>query len=229
MKLSPNKIVDPNFRSEDRLRSYYSWRARGYDKATSYEIKHHHEAIQMADIQPEDRILEVACGTGRATIELANHLGSEGNLEALDLSEIMLAHAQQKAAERGLLGKVNFKIGSALNLPYPDHLFDLLYNAYMFDLLAVDRFLPVLKEFKRVLKPSGRLVLVNMSKNITRKTLYERIYSTARLFPCRPVFLENFVGEAGFSNVHRIYQQSYTSSIPLPFGTEIVTAQKPKG
>lgn len=220
------KIVDPNFKTEERTRSYYRWRAGGYDKVTSYEVVHHREAVQLADIQPADHILEVACGTGRASVELASCLGEKGKLDALDMSETMLAHAQRKVIELGLLDKVEFKLGSAQTLPYPDQTFDRLYNAYMFDLIEVGQFHPILKEFKRVLKPGGKLVLVNMSKDSRRKILYERIYEIVRLFPCRPVAMERYVLETGFEEVQRIYRNSYTGFITLPFGTEIVTACK---
>jgi demethylmenaquinone methyltransferase/2-methoxy-6-polyprenyl-1,4-benzoquinol methylase len=219
------KVVDPNFQSEERTRSYYAWRAAGYDKVTTYEIEHHREAIQSADIHPEDRVLEVACGTGRATIELASRLGVNGKLNALDLSEAMLGHAQRKVTEFGLLDKVEFKIGSAQVLPYPDQAFDVLYNSYMFDLIAVNQFKPILEEFTRVLKPRGKMILVNMSKDTARMTLYERVYEAVRLFPCRPVAMESYVRELGFANVKRVYRKSYTRSILLPFGTEIVTAR----
>jgi ubiquinone/menaquinone biosynthesis C-methylase UbiE len=228
MGTSSTKIVDPNLQSDDLIRSYYHWRADGYDKVTSYEAYHHHEAIHLADVQPDDHILEIACGTGRATIALTSLLGEMGKLDALDLSQSMLVHAQRKASENGLLDKVIFKIGSAQSLPYPDQAFDILYNAYMFDLIAVDQFLPILAEFKHVLKPGGRIVLVNMSKNTARKTLYERVYKIIRFFPCRPVLMESFVCEAGFSNVHRAYRVSYGRSVRLPFGTEIVTTHKPE-
>jgi demethylmenaquinone methyltransferase / 2-methoxy-6-polyprenyl-1,4-benzoquinol methylase len=195
------KMVDPNFQSEERTRSYYRWRAAGYDKVTTYEIEHHLEAIQWADIQPNDRVLEVACGTGRATVELASRLRVNGKLDALDLSEAMLGYAQIKVTELGLSDKVEFKIGSAQVLPYLDQAFDILYNSYMFDLIAANQFKPILDEFKRVLKPGGRLVLVNMSKDTPRKTLYEKGYETVRLFPCRPVVMESYVCEAGFRDV----------------------------
>ncbi|HLA06705.1 MAG TPA: class I SAM-dependent methyltransferase [Anaerolineales bacterium] len=226
MTTSQFTTVDPSFQSEERTRSYYRWRAGGYDKVTTYEIEHHREAIQLADIQPGDRVLEVACGTGRATVELASRLGADGRLDALDLSEAMLGHAQRKVAERGLLNKVELKIGSAQVLPYPSQTFDILYNSYMFDLIAVTQFKSILEEFKRVLKPGGKMILVNMSKDTSRKTLYERVYEIARLFPCRPVAMESYVREAGFADAQRIYRNSYTRSMLLPFGTEIVTARK---
>lgn len=222
------KTVEPNFHSQDRIRSYYRWRAEGYDKVTTYEIDHHREAIELANIRPDERILEVACGTGRATVELAARLDQRGRLDALDLSPAMLKLAQRKAGERDLLEKVTFRTGCAQVLPYPGAVFDVLYNSYMFDLVAVSQFKGILDEFARVLKPGGRLILVNMSKDHPGRTLYEWIYELVPLFPCRPVVMNSFVQEAGFKDVQRIYRSSFSGSIRLPFGTEIVTARKPQ-
>jgi len=209
------------------MRSYYRWRAEGYDRATVYEIEHHREAIQLADIQPGEDVLEVACGTGRATVELADRLGPAGKLVALDISEAMLGHARRKAEERGLIDRIDFRLGNARDLPLPGSSFDLLYNSYMFDLIAEEDFPPILEEFKRVLRPGGRLVLLNMSKDSLRRTPYEMAYSAVRLFPCRPVSMANHVDAAGFTNVQRAYRKSFLGPVLLPFGAEILTSSKP--
>ena len=96
----------------------------------------------------------------------------------------------------------------------------------MFDLVALNMLKHIFKEFNRVLKPGGRMVLVNMSKNTPRKTLYEIVYELVRLFPCRPVLMEMAVREAGFMDVQRLYRSSHSGLFRLPFGTEIVTAYK---
>jgi ubiquinone/menaquinone biosynthesis C-methylase UbiE len=85
----------------------------------------------------------------------------------------------------------------------------------------------VLGEFHRVLKPSGRLVLVNMSKKCgSRLTWWERLYralprrwAAYLLGGCRPVLLESHVTKAGFAEVQRQYIRGI-----LP--TEIVIARK---
>ncbi len=126
-----------------------------------------------------------------------------------------------------LINTVPFQPGNAKDLPYPDETFDVLYNGYMFDLIPLDGFEPILAEFARVLKPGGKLVLVNMSKPDAHKTLYETIYETGwAVMPCRPVLMRPLLEPAGFTDVQRLYRPNRVLFVPLPFGTEIVLARK---
>lgn len=209
--------------SQDKVQKYYRWRASNYDAGSSFEIEHHLEAIRLADIGTHQHILDVACGTGRATVDLAKAVGENGAIDALDLSDDMLAQARSKLEKLGLADRVTFKQGNARNLPYPDATFDILYNGYMFDLIPLDGFLPILKEFGRVLKPGGKIVLVNMSKPDTKKTFYEKIYEKGwAVMPCRPVMMSPLLEEAGFSDLTRLYRPSHGLIVSRLWGTEIV-------
>jgi ubiquinone/menaquinone biosynthesis C-methylase UbiE len=219
-------IVEASHQNEERTKAYYTSSAARYDWRTGYERAHHEEACSLAALQEGEHVLEVACGTGRATVALARLVGPKGKVEALDLTEAMLQQARQKIQALGLSERVEFKAGDAKHLPYPDSLFDVLYNSYMFDLLAVDQFEPILTEFRRVLKPGGRLVLVNMSKNRPEKIWFESLYERGWMGACRPVLLKDFVQRVGFEEVQRRYRKSSALVLPLPFGTEIVTAHK---
>lgn len=212
---------------ETNVQAYYTWRASNYDAGTGFEAEHHLEAIQRAAIQEGQHVLEVACGTGRATVNLARAMGSNGQLDALDLTDAMLAQARAKIEKQGLSDRVNFKQGNAQALPYPDATFDMLYNGYMFDLIPLEGFVPILKEFQRVLKPGGKLVMVNMSKPDARKTIYERIYERGwAVMPCRPVLMGDYLEDAGFSNVERFYRPSRGLIVSRLWGQEIVLAHK---
>ncbi len=214
--------------TEDRVRSYYHWRAANYDAGSGFEIEHHHEAISRADIHEGQRVLDVACGTGRATVDLAKAVGEAGMVDALDLSEDMLAQARTKLEKAGFSSRVNFKHGNARSLPYPDATFDVLYNGYMFDLIPIDGFMPILREFARVIKPGGKLVLVNMSKPGQRKTFYETIYERGwAIMPCRPVLMSSLLEVAGFTGVSRQYRPSRGLILSRLWGTEIVLGRKP--
>lgn len=206
---------------------YYAWRASNYDAGAGHEVEHHAEALQLARVQEGQRVLDVACGTGRGTVGLAQAVGEMGRVDALDLSDAMIQQAQSKINKLGLSRRVHFKQGNARELPYPEENFDVVYNGYMFDLIPLDGFLPILKEMARVLKPGGKLILVNMSKPDARKTFYEKVYEKGwAVMPCRPVLMSSYLEQAGFTDMRRIYRPSHGLVVSRLFGTEIVLAQK---
>jgi ubiquinone/menaquinone biosynthesis C-methylase UbiE len=224
-------IVDAALVSPEEAARLYTRLARVYDFFSKYEQAHHHAAIEMANIQNDEQVLEVACGTGRATVELARRVGQHGMLYALDLTPAMLAQARRKLEKEHLIDRVELRQGDARHLPYPDEMFDLIYNAYMFDLIKTAVIPDIVSEFKRVLKPGGRLVLVNTSKQGSKKSAYEFLYEKGVLGSvyggCRPVMLAPFLRQAGFERVARVFRPNggFLSLNPLQ-GTEIVTGNK---
>lgn len=215
-----------------RISKLYSRLAWVYDLFTDFEPVHHKEAIQIAGIKENDSVLEVACGTGRATIEIIKHIGNEGKVYAIDLTEAMIERAKNKLKKRNLLNRVDLRLGNAKNLPFHNGTFDIVYNAYMFDLIDTSEMPNIISEFKRVLKPGGKLVLVNMSKNKKGKTLYEFLYEKGLLGfasgSCRPVFLKPFLEKVGFEKIERIYRKNRSFFfLNWLTGTEIVLGYKP--
>ena len=220
-------MVESTHQTVKEITKYYSWRASNYDAGTGFEVEHHAEALRLADIQEGQHVLDVACGTGRGTVGLAQAVGLNGRVDALDLSEALLEQARTKIEKLELSDRVHFKQGNARELPYPDETFDLVYNGYMFDLIPLDSFMPILKEMARVLKPGGKLVLVNMSKPDNRKTFFERVYEMGwAIMPCRPVLMSPFLEPAGFTEVQRFYRPTRGSIVALLWGQEIVLATK---
>jgi hypothetical protein len=104
--------------------------------------------------------------------------------------------------------------------------FDILMNQYLFDILPVDDFFPIMFEFKRVLKDGGRIVLVNMTKGERRlNQIYEEIYKLRPplLAGCRGVFVAPFLDAAGFEKISRQFVSQ------LAFPSEVVCAFKRGG
>lgn len=116
----------------------------------------------------------------------------------------------------------------ARHLPFSDATFDLIYSSYLLDLLKLKDMPQVLSDFKRLLRPGGRVVLVNLSRDDSETlTWMERFYSWLPsdwvpylLGSCRPVFMEPLVRAQGFVDVTREFMRQLTRS-------EIVTARKP--
>ena len=86
------RMVEATF-TEDKVKKYYAWRASNYDAGSSFEIGPHAEALKLADVQKGQHVLDVACGTGRGTVGLGQAVGPTGQVDAMDLSEAMLAQA----------------------------------------------------------------------------------------------------------------------------------------
>jgi demethylmenaquinone methyltransferase/2-methoxy-6-polyprenyl-1,4-benzoquinol methylase len=133
----------------------------------------------------------------------------------------MLAKAKARIEKLGV-SNYRLAVGDAYHLDFPDQQFDLLMNNYMFDLLPESDFVPVLKEFRRVLKPTGRIVLVNMTKG---EHFYQRFWeSVYRINPrwlggCRGVLLAGAMPTAGFTDITR----EVTSQMGFP--SEIISAR----
>ncbi len=118
-------------------------------------------AADRAELEPGNSALDVCCGTGDLAFELARRVGPQGAVVGCDFSEPMLEHARRKAAERGL-GQVRFEWADALELPYPDGAFDAVTVGFGARNLAdLQR---GLAELARVLRPGGRLVILEITQ-----------------------------------------------------------------
>ena len=140
--------------------------ARVYDLMnTAMTAGMHHRwrerAADRAELGPGDAALDACCGTGDFALELANRVGAGGAVVGCDFSEPMLDVARAKAAERGL-SQLRFEWADALALPYDDGSFDAVTVGFGARNLAdLDR---GLAEMARVLKPGGRLVILEITQ-----------------------------------------------------------------
>ena len=224
-----SQIIETSY-TDNRTEKYYAWRASNYDRLAEWEQPYHKEAVELANAMEGQRVLVAACGTGRGMNLLVKAVGKTGRVDALDLSENMLIEAQAKMNQLGNAEIVHFHHGNVRNLPFANNVFDIVYNAYMFDLIELDGFLPILKEMERVLKPGGKIVLLNMSKPDGNTTFYERIYRWTGI-PCRPVLMAPYLQLLNFNEVRRIYRaiqpkNFYEWIISKLWGQEIVIASK---
>jgi ubiquinone/menaquinone biosynthesis C-methylase UbiE len=195
-----------------RVADIYRKIAPSYDLwAWLTESKARDRCLELAAIQNGEEVLEVAVGTGLA-FERILQANPSGRNEGIDLTEAMLIRAEKKAAKSGS-NNYRLRIGDAYDLDFPDDSFDVLINNYMFDLLPQQDFLTVLEEFKRVLRPGGRLAMVNMTKGERwYNGIWERIYrlNPALLGGCRGVSILPQLEACGFGQMRREYMSQLT-------------------
>lgn len=180
------------------------------------ETRARDRCLELAAIRDGEDVLEVAVGTGLAFEKIVASNPS-GRNEGIDLTEAMLARAKKKVHRSGPQN-YRLQIGDAYDLDFPDDSFDVLVNNYMFDLLPEQDFPTVLAEFRRVLRPGGRLAMVNMTSGERwYNGIWERIYrmNPALLGGCRGVTLLRVLGECGFRQTTRetISQMTFPSEI----------------
>jgi ubiquinone/menaquinone biosynthesis C-methylase UbiE len=203
--------------AKDRVADIYRRIAPTYDLwAWFTESRARDRCLELAAIRAGEDVLEVAVGTGLA-FERILRANPSGRNEGIDLTESMLLRARKKAA-RTAATNYRLRVGDAYALDFEDRSFDVLINNYMFDLLPERDFPVVLKEFARVLRPGGRLVLVNMAKSERwYHGVWERIYgiNPALLGGCRGVSLLQPVKTAGFKQTSRefVSQSAFPSEI----------------
>jgi ubiquinone/menaquinone biosynthesis C-methylase UbiE len=206
--------------SQGHIPDLYRKIAPGYDLwARVTESNARDRCLEIAAIQDGESVLEVAVGTGLAFERILKGNPS-GRNEGIDLTEAMIIRAEKRAASTGIKS-YRLAVGDAYALDFPDNDFDVLINNYMFDLLPEDDFPTVLAEFRRVLRPGGRLVLVNMTKGMRwYNGIWEWVYrmNPAWLGGCRGVQVVPLLGQVGFVTSERQYISQMT------FPSEVICA-----
>ena len=103
-------------------------------------------------LEPGMRLLDVGCGPGTITMDLAEHLGPTGRVTALERTDAALGLAREEAARRGT-STVDFAVGDVTALDLPDGSFDVVHAHQV--LQHVDDPVRALREMRRVCRPGG--------------------------------------------------------------------------
>ena len=170
--------------------------------------------------RPGQKLLDVAGGTGDIAFRFLNRAGS-GHATVLDLTEPMLIEGRQRAEAEQMADQIDWVVGDAMALPFPDNTFDVY--TISFGIRNVTRPQDALNEAFRVLKPGGRLMVLEFSQlpnpmmqqaydlysfNVIPRMgqmiagdrdSYQYLVESIRKFPDQETFLQ-MVRKAGFEN-----------------------------
>lgn len=185
------------------------------------ESKARNRSLELADVKPGQHVLEVAVGTGLAFVRVVR-ANPDGRNVGIDISRGMLSKTQGRLRKAGL-SNYELSIGNALAIQEKDSTFDVLLNSYMLDLMDEREWITVLTEFHRVLKPTGRLVLVNMTLGEKLGSgIYQRLYnvSPTLMGGCRGIQMSDLLQSNGsYVHLREYFQQ-------LLFPSEVILASK---
>ncbi len=119
-------------------------------------------ALAQTGLRPGQRALDVAAGTGDLGAGLARQVGRDGLAILTDINGEMLSRGRDRLLDLGIASNVEFVIANAECLPFPDHSFDCVTIG--FGLRNVTDKPAALASMRRVLKPGGRLLVLEFSK-----------------------------------------------------------------
>jgi demethylmenaquinone methyltransferase / 2-methoxy-6-polyprenyl-1,4-benzoquinol methylase len=117
------------------------------------------DAVEVAEVHPGDRVLDVATGTGDLAIELTSKIAPGGHVVGVDFSEPMLELARRKSAGKHL--PVSFIVGDALQLEFSDNSF--AATTCGFGLRNFEDPSRAIEEMARVVAPGGRVVILELT------------------------------------------------------------------
>jgi ubiquinone/menaquinone biosynthesis C-methylase UbiE len=120
------------------------------------------EAADLAAIRPGESVLEVGCGTGELTRRARARAGTAAVVVGIDPSAEMIGVARAKSERAGL--GIDYRLAAIEALPFADASFDVVLSSLMMHHLPPDLKLSGLAEVRRVLKPGGRLLIVDMKR-----------------------------------------------------------------
>jgi demethylmenaquinone methyltransferase/2-methoxy-6-polyprenyl-1,4-benzoquinol methylase len=120
--------------------------------------------IEMSGVRAGQRVLDIAGGTGDLAAKFASLVGDSGEVVLADINDSMLKVGRERLIDRGVLGNVDYVQANAEALPFPSNHFDCITIA--FGLRNVTDKDAALRSMFRVLKPGGRLLVLEFSKPV---------------------------------------------------------------
>lgn len=146
----------------------FSKQARGYTSIISHSASLD-KLISIASASKKDDVLDVACGSGIVSCEFAKHVS---HVTGVDMTQAMLDEAKKTQTKQNLKN-VTWEIGDVENLPYQDNRFSIVISRFGFHHFLNPS--KVLSEMKRVCKPDGIIIVVDVSLPDTKIKKYNEM------------------------------------------------------
>jgi demethylmenaquinone methyltransferase/2-methoxy-6-polyprenyl-1,4-benzoquinol methylase len=189
--------------SKEETKSFYNKIARVYDLLAEHTEQPMREGgLKLLAVQPGEVVLEVGFGTGHCLVELAHAVGAKGRVLGVDISENMLTKSQELLEKKGVAARTELFCGDAEKLPFDRDSIDAIFTSFTLELFDTPEIPRVLAEWRRVLRPGGRVVVVAVSKEGKQGVAIRAFEWSHKHFPnlvdCRPIYVRRALEAGGF-------------------------------
>lgn len=137
----------------------FKWDGADYQQFSRYQTEQGTELIKLLNVRDGEKILDVGCGNGLLTIEVARE-SPKGFVVGIDSSEEMLRKAEKNKKEQGIKN-ITFQLKDAVSIDYENE-FDAIFSNSVLHWIKDHK--KLLKKFYKTLKPRGRLAIGFASK-----------------------------------------------------------------
>lgn len=169
------------------------------------ERRFRQRVVSLIGLRRGDHVVDVACGTGTLATMMAGYVGPEGQVVGIDFSPRMIELARRKAT----MPQLTFRQAQAEDIPYPGGSFDKATITYgLHEMFRAGR-RKTLDEIHRVLKPGGRLIVVDIHepRSWFRRAVF-RLWMLLEGATAKDLLASDLLAEikaAGFEDVHQVF------------------------
>ncbi len=180
----------------DRLSKFYDYTlgllGRKYSKM----------ALERLSVVEGETVLEIGSGTGHCLKWIAKLVGPAGKAYGIDISPEMIEKTKRRLEKEGVANRAELCCGDATYLPFDESAFDAVFMSFTLEVFDTPEIPGVLARIKKVLKPGGRLGIVDMSKE-NGKSVFLKVYEwihkkCPKYVGSRPIYAEQCLIDTGY-------------------------------
>jgi len=200
---SQARDILPVPRTREEAKEAYGRLSRFYDYTLGLlGRKYSKMALERLSVVEGETVLEIGFGTGHCLKRIAKLVGPAGKVYGIDISPEMLEKTKKRLEKEGLANRVKLCCGDATCLPFDESAFDAVFMSFTLEVFDTPEIPRVLARIKKVLKPGGRLGIVDMSKE-NGKSVFVKVYEwihkkCPKYVGSRPIYAEQCLIDAGY-------------------------------